>query len=54
MKDLFLCLLMGLKDHGNITEANLYDEKSSSIRLVEGDSEYLIFVSKKEVEKNDA
>lgn len=25
MKDLFMCLLLNLKNHGNITAANLYE-----------------------------
>ena len=55
MRDLFLCLLVNLKNHGNITSASMWEELSS-ITLVNGKDEYSISIrkdTKKEDTKDD-
>lgn len=55
MNDIFMCLLMNLRNHGKITSA-MFDEGFTKITLVGSDNEFDISVLKKEkaeVEKND-
>ena len=56
MSDIFMCLLMNLKNHGKITSASMYDSGFVKINLVDGSDEYEISVLKREKveeEKND-
>ena len=56
MNDIFICLLMNLKNHGKITSANMYDSGYTKITLADDGNEYDISVirrEKVEVEKND-
>ena len=48
MKDVFICLLMNLKNHGKITSASMYNDGFSKIKLDDGDSEYEVSVMRKE------
>ena len=49
MKDLFMCLLLNLKNHGNIVAATMYREgKFSTIEVDKGDAIYTISISKEE------
>lgn len=55
MKDIFMCLLMNLRNHGKITSASMVDETFIKIVFIDGDSEYDVCVFKKEKgEKKDA
>lgn len=48
MYNIFLCLLINLKNHGNIFSAAMYDNGFSVIKLKDGDEEYEISIDKKE------
>jgi hypothetical protein len=49
MKDLFMCLLLNLMKHGNITEANLYKGgKFSSIVVETKDGIYTVNIGKED------
>lgn len=49
-KDLFLCLLLNLKNHGDIKSAMLYRNGFATVDLVDGEDEYTVSISKKEKE----
>ena len=54
MKELFMCLLLNLKNHGNITAATLYRQGNyASIELETEDGIYSIGVSKEEKKNED-
>ena len=56
MNEIFMCLLMNLKNHGKITSASMFDAGYTKITLVDDGNEYDISVVKKaslEEEKND-
>lgn len=54
MKDLFMCLLLNLQNHGKITAANLYrDGKFSSIEVERGDAIYTVAITKEEKKNED-
>jgi hypothetical protein len=55
MKDIFMCLLLNLANHGKLTSA-MYDDGFAKITLVNKDNEYDISVIKKAKleEKKDA
>ena len=56
MNNIFMCLLMNLKNHGKITSASMFDAGYSKITLVDGNDEYDISVMKRaklEEEKDD-
>ena len=53
MKDIFLCLLLNLTNHGKITVANMYDDTFCSLKLVRADGEYDINITKREVKTED-
>lgn len=47
MKNLFMCLLLNLVKHGNLTEANMYEGgKFSNIKIQTEDGAYSISVTK--------
>jgi hypothetical protein len=46
MRDLFMCLLMNLTNHGNITQANMFGPDYTTIMLVDGEDEYYISITK--------
>lgn len=46
MKDIFLCLLMKLRDYGKIKSA-MFDDGFAKITFVDGDNEYDVSVIKK-------
>ena len=49
MKDLFMCLLLNLQNHGNIVSANLYkDSDFATIELEGKDCTYDISIRKEE------
>ena len=51
MKDIFVCLLLNLIKHGNITEANMYKGgKYASFQVVREDGVYNINIGKEEKE----
>lgn len=55
MKDIFLCLLINLRNHGKIKSA-MFDDGFAKVTLVDSDNEYDVSVIKKaksEEEKND-
>ena len=53
MKDLFMCLLLNLKVHGDITEANMYKGGEFSQLEISTDSgKYRISITKREENKN--
>lgn len=56
MKDIFMCLLLNLCNHGKLTEANMYESGLfSQIKLKAESGTYTISISKeKEGEKEDA
>lgn len=52
MKEIFMCLLLNLTNHGRITAANLYKEgKFSTIEIESEDAVYTVTVTK-EVKEN--
>lgn len=54
MKDLFMCLLLNLQNHGNITAATLY--RDGKFATLEVESEYAIYsvnISKEEKSNED-
>ena len=47
MKDIFMCLLLNLANHGKITEANMYkDGAYSNVTVKTDDGTYRISVTK--------
>lgn len=55
MNDIFMCLLMNLRNHGKITSA-MFDEGFTKVTLINGDSAFDVSVIKREKleeEKND-
>ena len=46
MKDLFMCLLVNLRNHGKIKSA-MFDDGFAKITLVDGDNQYDVSVIKK-------
>ena len=52
MKDIFLCLLVNLKNHGRITSASMDEESGSKITLIDesGKYQYKVTVDKSPVE----
>ena len=54
MKELFMCLLLNLKNHGNIVAATLYRIGTfASIELEGDDAVYTITISKEEKKNED-
>ena len=55
MKDIFICLLMNLMNHGKITTANMYNDDFTKIILSgdECDFEITVMRNEKLEEKND-
>jgi hypothetical protein len=54
MKELFMCLLLNLKNHGNITAASLYrDSKFASIEIESEDAVYTVNIAKEEKKDED-
>lgn len=53
MKDLFLCLLINLKNFGKILSASLYDNELSSIKIERDGFVYDLTVSCKEISKEE-
>lgn len=51
MKDLFMCLLLNMQKHGNLTSALLKDETYATVSLESNGAQYLVTVIKKEVEE---
>lgn len=53
MKELFMCLLLNLQNHGDITAANLYEGgKFSNLTVETEDGVYTVTISKEE-KKNE-
>lgn len=51
MKDLFMCLLLNLKTHGNITEANMYKGGDfSQVEIATESGIYRISITKQDKE----
>ena len=51
MKEIFMCLLLNLTNHGRITAANLYKEgKFSTIEIESDDAVYTVSVTKEDKE----
>ena len=46
MRNIFLCLLMNLKNHGKITAAKMENDELTKITLVSGEDTYKIKVTK--------
>ena len=46
MKDIFMCLLINLRNHGRIKSA-MFDDGFAKITLVKGDNQYDVSVIKK-------
>lgn len=55
MKNIFMCLLMNLRNHGKLKSA-MFDDGFAKITFVDGDNEYDVSVIKKAKleEKKDA
>lgn len=55
MKDLFMCLLLNLVNHGRLTEANMYEGGYfSNIKIKTDDGTYTISISKEKEEEENA
>ena len=55
MKDLFMCLLLNLKVHGDITEANMYKGgEFSQMEISTPSGDYKISITKQEKENRNA
>ena len=55
MKDLFMCLLLNLTRHGDLTEATMYKGGTFSVLKIETNSgTYSVSISKEEEKKNNA
>lgn len=53
MKDLFMCLLLNIGNHGNITEANMWGD-ISNITLETGSEKFVVSIRKeKKVEAKE-
>ena len=55
MNDIFMCLLMNLRNHGKVTSA-MFNEGFTKVTIADGDNEYDVSVFKREKleeEKND-
>lgn len=53
MKDLFLALLKVANVHGNITEANMYNQDFSTIEFVKDDKKCSFTIRVREEKKED-
>ena len=54
MKELFMCLLLNLQNHGDITAANLYEGGNFSNLTLKGqDGVYTVTISKEEKKENE-
>ena len=55
MKDLFMCLLLNVVNHGKLTEANMYESgKFANMKIKTENGTYSISISKeKETDGND-
>ena len=54
MKDLFMCLLLNLTKHGNLTEANMYEGGNySNLKIATESGTYSISISKQAEEKKN-
>ena len=53
MKDLFLALLKVANEHGNITEANMYNQDFSTIEFVKDEKKYSFNIRACEVKNED-
>lgn len=55
MKDLFICLLLNLTRHGNVSEATMYQGGTFSILKIETENgTYSVSISKEEEKKKNA
>ena len=55
MKELFMCLLLNLQTHGNLTEANLFSSGNFATLVIENENgKFEIAISKKDEEKKNA
>ena len=55
MRDLFMCLLLNVTNHGKLTEANLYENgKFATLKIENDNGTFDISIMKKEEEKEDA
>jgi hypothetical protein len=53
MKDLFMCLLLNVVNHGKLTEANMYQGgEFSTMKIVTDSGTYSISISKEEEKEN--
>ena len=52
MNDIFMCLLMNLRNHGKITSA-MFNEGFTKVTLVDGDDEFDVSVIKREKVEED-
>jgi hypothetical protein len=54
MKELFMCLLTNLQNHGQIITANLYrDSKFASLEIESEDAVYRVNITKEEKKNED-
>lgn len=54
MKDLFMCLLTNLQNHGQIITANLYrDGEFASLEIESEDAVYTVNISKEDKKNED-
>ncbi len=54
MSNIFMCLLMNLKNHGKIASALLKDDNYATITVRDNDSEYVVNIVKNmKVEENN-
>ena len=54
MKDLFMCLLLNMVNHGNLTEANLYSSgKYATLTLENENGIFNISIMKEDEEKEN-
>lgn len=54
MKDLFMCLLLNLKNHGTITAASLYEGGTfASLKVKTEDGIYTVSISKEDKPNED-
>ena len=52
MNDIFMCLLINLRNHGNIKSA-MFNEGFTKVTLVDGDDEFDVSVIKREKVEED-
>ena len=53
MKDMFLCLLLNLGKFGDVNEALMYSNNFSIIKLKNGNEEYSVSITRKEMNSED-